>query len=223
MTERPQRRRLRASVRAAAPCAFEGGEGGRRRRPSANSTLEQVALLSVTCPPLYLLYCLRSSPLSASSPRSLQSGDRHLSLVQNFEMDQRRATLGLPDGATLEQVKQRWRELALETHPDVSAGGAERFRVYNEAYQSIVNSSGGAVYNGAEPARGEAAAARAASSRVYRAFRQVRSLTFCCWRGSVQSNGQRGGGFCAGCGSLGRCCACVVGPDSFPSATRPST
>lgn len=43
-------------------------------------------------------------------------------------------TLGLPETATPEEVKARWRELASEHHPD-KGGDAEKFDEYRQAYE----------------------------------------------------------------------------------------
>ena len=43
-------------------------------------------------------------------------------------------TLGLPDTATPDEVKARWRELASEHHPD-NGGDADRFHECRKAYE----------------------------------------------------------------------------------------
>lgn len=43
--------------------------------------------------------------------------------------------LGLPDTASLEELKARWQVLASEHHPD-KGGDAERFNIYRQAYKA---------------------------------------------------------------------------------------
>lgn len=56
---------------------------------------------------------------------------------RNFCLD----VLGLPYGATLEDIKKRFRELALQYHPDVNAdpGAKTQFINYLKAYQYLLN------------------------------------------------------------------------------------
>lgn len=46
-------------------------------------------------------------------------------------------TLGLPETATPDDVKARWRELASEHHPD-KGGDAEQFHEYRTAYEKAL-------------------------------------------------------------------------------------
>lgn len=51
--------------------------------------------------------------------------------------------LGLPQTATDEDVRRRYRELAKRLHPDVAGpGGAHLFKLVAEAYQRIMRSRG---------------------------------------------------------------------------------
>ena len=56
---------------------------------------------------------------------------------RNFCLD----VLGLPHGSTLEDIKKRFRELALQYHPDVNAdpGAKTQFINYLKAYQYLLN------------------------------------------------------------------------------------
>lgn len=46
-------------------------------------------------------------------------------------------TLGLPESATPDEVKARWRELASEHHPD-KGGDGETFDEYRKAYEKAL-------------------------------------------------------------------------------------
>jgi len=46
------------------------------------------------------------------------------------------AMLGLPEDATVDDVKKRYRELALRFHPDVNPTGENEFRQIKEAYEA---------------------------------------------------------------------------------------
>jgi hypothetical protein len=53
-----------------------------------------------------------------------------------------RKTLGLSEGASLEDIKRAWRRLCFATHPDRNPGdkgSAERFRTAYCAYQFLVD------------------------------------------------------------------------------------
>lgn len=64
-------------------------------------------------------------------------------------------TLGLPTDATAEEAKARYRELALECHPDRDGSDGRRFKEIREAYETIMRGEarGGAVFR---PARSRA-------------------------------------------------------------------
>jgi len=53
--------------------------------------------------------------------------------------------LGLPECASKDEIRSRFRELALKYHPDVNPDGEEEFKRINSAYQSIMDgkSAGG--------------------------------------------------------------------------------
>lgn len=46
-----------------------------------------------------------------------------------------------PAGATVDEVKALWREIALRLHPD-TGGSAEEFQAAREAYQQALESAG---------------------------------------------------------------------------------
>ncbi len=58
-------------------------------------------------------------------------------MKRNFCLD----VLGLPTNATIEEVKKRFRELALQYHPDVNSdeGAKAKFLNYLKAYQYLIN------------------------------------------------------------------------------------
>jgi DnaJ-class molecular chaperone len=45
--------------------------------------------------------------------------------------------LGVPDNATLDQIKKQYRKLSLEHHPDRPTGNANKFKELNEAYELL--------------------------------------------------------------------------------------
>ena len=58
--------------------------------------------------------------------------------------------LGLPQGATHEQVKAAFRALARRFHPDVNAGNdaaEQRFKEVNQAYETLADPGARAVYD----------------------------------------------------------------------------
>jgi hypothetical protein len=55
------------------------------------------------------------------------------------ELKTAREQLGLPERATLAQIKTRYRSLVKETHPDTGAGSdAEAFRRLHAAYRIVM-------------------------------------------------------------------------------------
>src|SRR5690348_16219841 len=58
--------------------------------------------------------------------------------------------LGLPQGATQEQVKVAFRVLARRFHPDVNAGSEtaeQRFKEVNQAYETLADPGARAAYD----------------------------------------------------------------------------
>lgn len=47
--------------------------------------------------------------------------------------------LGLSEGATKDEIKSAYRQLAKKYHPDIPTGDAEKFRDINEAYQVLID------------------------------------------------------------------------------------
>lgn len=55
------------------------------------------------------------------------------------ELQTAMALLGLPERATLAQIKSRYRTMVKETHPDTGIGGsAEAFRRLHDAYRTVI-------------------------------------------------------------------------------------
>ena len=52
--------------------------------------------------------------------------------------------LGLPDDASLDQVKKRYRQLSMIYHPDREGGYTEAMKRVNEAYEQIMKEKEGA-------------------------------------------------------------------------------
>jgi DnaJ-class molecular chaperone len=47
------------------------------------------------------------------------------------------SVLGVPENATPEQIKKQYRKLSLELHPDRPGGDANKFKIINEAYETL--------------------------------------------------------------------------------------
>ncbi|MFM7320091.1 MAG: DnaJ domain-containing protein [Armatimonadota bacterium] len=74
------------------------------------------------------------------------------------------ACLGVPESATLEQIKKRYRELARTAHPDVNPGddgAARRFADVNDAYRVLSDPDKRRVYDAERSVAARSAARRA--------------------------------------------------------------
>src|SRR5262245_20249413 len=91
------------------------------------------------------------------TPRSLREdcgsvrcgGRRGLKYCGDPPMSTLYHTLGLPQGASHEQVKAAFRTLARRFHPDVNAGNdaaERRFKEVNQAYETLVDPDSRAAY-----------------------------------------------------------------------------
>ena len=56
--------------------------------------------------------------------------------------------LGLPDDASLDQVKKRYRQLSMIYHPDREGGYTEAMKRINQAYDQIMKEKDGTVSHG---------------------------------------------------------------------------
>ena len=63
--------------------------------------------------------------------------------MANFqEIDEARRTLGLPEAATLKEIKQAYRNMAFRCHPDRAGTGAESWegmKKLNRAYRILID------------------------------------------------------------------------------------
>src|SRR5687768_18177229 len=95
----------------AAPCARTATTNPRRRRP-------QRARENAVCIPVRTV--IGSAPMSAKSPPSLYD------------------VLGLDPGASAQDVRQAWRRLAQQNHPDRGEGAdSEAMVLINQAYEVL--------------------------------------------------------------------------------------
>lgn len=56
-------------------------------------------------------------------------------------------TLGVSKDASMEEIKKAFRTLSLKTHPDVSSGQGDKFKVISEAYRVLSNDKERRMYN----------------------------------------------------------------------------
>ena len=70
-------------------------------------------------------------------PSELPGGEQAASLQSAMPLADAYAVLGLPQTATMDQVKQRYRVLARLFHPDAPGGYKEAMVLLNNAYEQI--------------------------------------------------------------------------------------
>lgn len=74
----------------------------------------------------------------ASRPRELPAAEPEAPGEVVMPLADAYAILGLPETATIDQVKERYRALARLYHPDLPTGYAEAMRLLNRAHERVM-------------------------------------------------------------------------------------
>ena len=76
-------------------------------------------------------------------PKELPQGEQAASSQPSMPLADAYAIMGLPQTASLDQVKKRYRVLARLFHPDAPGGYVEAMKLLNNARERIVGEKGG--------------------------------------------------------------------------------
>jgi len=74
----------------------------------------------------------------ATRPRELPGAEPEAPGEVVMPLTEAYAILGLPETATIDQVRERYRALARLYHPDMPTGYAEAMRLLNNAYDRVI-------------------------------------------------------------------------------------
>ena len=73
--------------------------------------------------------------------RTISTTSAPTNVLINMSSSSPQEILGVPHGATPQEIKQAYRKASLKTHPDVKGGSKEAFTQVNDAYNTLVNSN----------------------------------------------------------------------------------
>ncbi len=76
-------------------------------------------------------------------PRELPQGESAATPQSGMPLADAYAVLGLPQTASLEEVKRNYRRLAVVFHPDQKGGYEEAMKLLNNAYERVMEEKGG--------------------------------------------------------------------------------
>ncbi len=119
----------------------------RKRKPKSANTFGVIIDFAETVDTIFERFT--GKPISSwlkefqQRPKELPQGEQAASSQPSMPLADAYAIMGLPQTASLDQVKKRYRVLARLFHPDAPGGYVEAMKLLNNARERIVGEKGG--------------------------------------------------------------------------------